>query len=115
MRVGIEWKAGTVSSTVTRAERRIKKVESMWMTNAEGDEVACSKRALRLRFQAGRMLDSSCLYEADDGITSFLLFPGESGPWSSLRKCEGSGCRIPVISILMAVAMRTVRDRNAAP
>jgi hypothetical protein len=32
---------------VTRAERRIKKVESMWMMNAEDDELASSKRALR--------------------------------------------------------------------
>lgn len=106
MLVGIEWKAGTVSRTVTRAESRIRNVVSIWMTNAEGDEVGCSKRAFRFRFQAGCILARSFLYEADVGIASLLLSPGESGgSWSSLRKCEGSGCRIRAISILMAVAI----------
>jgi hypothetical protein len=47
---GMEWNAGTVSRTVTRAETMINAVEKTCIRNAAGDEAGFSSTAWRVRF-----------------------------------------------------------------
>ena len=49
------------------------------MMNAEGDDVGCSKRAFKFRFHAGRILARSSLNDAEVGMGSILLSPGDDG------------------------------------
>ena len=48
-----EWEEGIVSKTVTAAEIMIRDVVATCIKNADGDEVGCSRRRYRSRFQRG--------------------------------------------------------------
>jgi len=86
--VEIECTAGTVSSTVTKADKTISDVVNICMIKAAVEDVGCSNSWYNLRFHGGRISDaSSCSsYECDPGNTSSTSSWGDEFVGSSVKK-----------------------------
>lgn len=66
----IERTAGTVSRTVTTADKMIKKVVNIWTRNAEDDDAGCSRIWNTVLFQGGSMIWDSSSSELCSAILS---------------------------------------------
>lgn len=81
----MEWKAGTVSSTVTMADSTIKDVIRTCTKKAESEDVGCSSRAYKLRRHSGWMAANvASSREGANEKISWISW-GDEGLGSSVR------------------------------
>lgn len=87
----ISWKAGTVSSIVTRAEIRMRPVENICTTKAAEEDVGCSNKAKSSRFHAGARALADVLMGSFSPEALRILGPSEKISRISVGE-SGGGC-----------------------